>query len=308
MTGGAVVVNIGYEKYAAGVPDWLFILLCLIVLSIWFYWIWTHEKVKEYRRLVYTYPIMSLTLMIFLGAGIGCSIGALLWWSIYRQPQSASILEQDRTAAQAQNTEKPLKLEDKTNQTPVPPSNTNVPTPIITPVLAQSPSASPTPKQPTFSEGIGAVMFTVGNNSHTVEAFDLQNGKYNFFIQDVPATLYFENGKPFIDVDLYAPPDEPPVRLEHNRLLSKPSQWAMNFDDNALEVVDEKQRPIFQLYYKSPSHIVMYGVFFNGYVNWLASPEGYASTPNLDKKPYPLKRLFKYPPSKFLHRRAGKPR
>jgi len=26
-TGGAVVVNIGYEKYAAGVPDWLFILL-----------------------------------------------------------------------------------------------------------------------------------------------------------------------------------------------------------------------------------------------------------------------------------------
>jgi len=54
-TGGAVVVNIGYEKYAAGIPDWLFILLCLIVLSIWFYWIWTHEKVKEYRRLIYTY-------------------------------------------------------------------------------------------------------------------------------------------------------------------------------------------------------------------------------------------------------------
>ncbi len=82
----------------------------------------------------------------------------------------------------------------------------------------------------------------------------------------------------------------------------------MNLDDKAIEVVDEKKRPVFQLFYKSPSHIVMYGVFFNGYVNWLASPEGYVSTPNLDKKPYPIKRLFKYPSSKYLNRRAGQSR
>jgi hypothetical protein len=96
-TGGAVVVNIGYEKYAVGVPDWLFILLCLIVLSIWFYWIWTHEKVKEYRRVIYNHPIMSLAFMAIVGALIGCCISALLWWSIYRQPQFATILDQTET-------------------------------------------------------------------------------------------------------------------------------------------------------------------------------------------------------------------
>lgn len=177
--------------------------------------------------------------------------------------------------------------------------------PTFTPAISASPTISTPLKEPSFKEGIDAVMFTVGNNRQLEEATNLQNGKYPFFIGDVPATLYFENSKPFIDVDLYPPPNEPPVRLRHNELRNRPSQWDVNFDDKAIEVVDEKKRPVFQLFYKSPSHIVMYGVFFNGYVSWLASSNGYVSTPNLDKKPYPIKRLFKYPSPKYPNRRAG---
>lgn len=90
MAGGAVIVNIAYEKYAEGVPDWLFVLFVLIWFFSFGYYLWTNPKVKEYRRLIYTYPAMSLVVMVLVGAFVGGIIAALLWLSIYKQPASAS--------------------------------------------------------------------------------------------------------------------------------------------------------------------------------------------------------------------------
>ena len=232
------------------------------------------------------FRFLAKTSLVILIAAIFC----FLWTYFQPNKQKEEItLAQIQTAVEtAVGNKLPNASPDQTTQSPT-----------ITPPAI----VSPTPKQQTFSEGVGAVMFTVGNNKQVEEATNLQNSKRNFFIGDVPAILYFENGKPFIDVDLYAPPDEPPVRLRHNVLESKPSQWDMNSDDTGIEVVDGKERPIFQLNYKSPAHLVMYGVFFNGYVSWLASPEGFRSQPDLDKKPYPIERLFKYPSSKYNGKR-----
>ncbi len=94
ITAGSVIVNIAYEKWAAGVPNWLFIILCIVTLSLWFYWAWTHETIKRWHRLIYTHPIMSFTIMVIIGACAGGGIGALLWWSAYRQQPAVSTINQ----------------------------------------------------------------------------------------------------------------------------------------------------------------------------------------------------------------------
>ncbi|MCA1625277.1 MAG: hypothetical protein LC778_16060 [Acidobacteria bacterium] len=81
-------MNIAYEKYAEGIPDWFFIPLCVFVCCFWFYLIWTSKTAKKYRYLIYNYPIMSLMFMVVVGLLIGGGFGALLWWGIYKQPQS----------------------------------------------------------------------------------------------------------------------------------------------------------------------------------------------------------------------------
>ena len=150
-------------------------------------------------------------------------------------------------------------------------------------------------EQPTFDEGIDTVVFTIGNDSQQESVAQLRAAKQRFFLGDIPAFLYVEGNKPYVDVDILTPPGEPPVRLRHNRLMNRPDFWDMNSDKTALEVVNEKQQPVFQFIYKSPSHIVIYGLFFNGYVPWLAYEGGIRSTPKLD--PYPLRTIFKYPSS-----------
>ncbi len=152
-------------------------------------------------------------------------------------------------------------------------------------------------KEPTFTEGIDTVSVTIGSNSHTMLIANLERTKSPFFIGDVPAFLYAENGKPYVDVDIYSPPPMLPVKLRHNKLLNRPAEWDMNSDEKALEIVNEKQQPVFQLYYKSPSQIIINGLFFNGYVTVLASENDLGIGTDVEKEPYPIKPIFKYPSS-----------
>ena len=89
-TAGSIVMAIAGEKWAESVPNWAVLLLFLFTLAIWLYWGWTHPKVKQHRRLIYTYPRMSLIFMVAAGTLLGGGIGSLLWLSIYSEPQSAS--------------------------------------------------------------------------------------------------------------------------------------------------------------------------------------------------------------------------
>jgi hypothetical protein len=158
-------------------------------------------------------------------------------------------------------------------------------------------------KEPTFTEGFDVVTFTVGGIKETLEISDLEKAKRRFSIGDVPAFLYAENGKPYIDIDLYGIPNEPPVRLRQNKLMNRPSLWDKNSDEKALEVVNEKGQPIFQIYYKTDSHIVVNGLFYNGFVPVLAYDEGISTGIDLDKIQYPIKPIFKYPSEKYPSQR-----
>lgn len=98
-TAGTIVVGIATQKWGADVPDWAFILLCLIPLSLWFYWAWTHPRIKQYHRLIYNYPMLSLAIMIGAGACVGGSFGALFWFSVQKQKPSVAAQNQMTTQA-----------------------------------------------------------------------------------------------------------------------------------------------------------------------------------------------------------------
>jgi hypothetical protein len=85
-----VLLNIGYEKFGAGVPDWLYFLFWLVPLFMVLYVGWTDKRVKKFHPVIYTYPRMSLAIMIVVGAVIGGVIGALFWWGVSRQLVTAA--------------------------------------------------------------------------------------------------------------------------------------------------------------------------------------------------------------------------
>ncbi|MCA1578258.1 MAG: hypothetical protein LC794_12950 [Acidobacteria bacterium] len=88
--GATIVIGIATQKWGAEVPDWLFVLLCLIPVALWFIWLWTHPAIKKHRWLVYTYPRMSFTVMILVGMLTGGLVSSLLWWTAQRRPQQAA--------------------------------------------------------------------------------------------------------------------------------------------------------------------------------------------------------------------------
>ena len=61
--------------------------------------------------------------------------------------------------------------------------------------------------------------------------------------------------------DFSIPPRIREGGLKENVLSNKPPNWDFNSNDKAIEVVNESGGPIFQLYYKTPSHIVINGIF-----------------------------------------------
>lgn len=111
-------------------------------------------------------------------------------------------------------------------------------------------------EEPTFTEGFDVVKFTIGGAEATYHISLLEGNKIPFPVNFIKAYLYIEDNKPYIDIDIYDVHFEIPVRLRHNKLMNKPEDWDMNSDKTALEVINEKQEPVFQLYYKTVSHIV----------------------------------------------------
>jgi hypothetical protein len=99
--------------------------------------------------------------------------------------------------------------------------------------------------------------------------------------QQNPLVVYMEGNKLFCDfktqVHWIAGPATP-FELRHNELVGMPPNWDLNKSKSALEVVDQNTNPILQLYYKTPSHIVINGDF-----------------PQMGFSAKPKRLIFKYP-------------
>lgn len=162
-------------------------------------------------------------------------------------------------------------------------------------------------KPPTFRERVENVYLTIGPSSTEYKFADLEKAHVPVdFGGYSPISLYIENKKLYADVTLFGSPELPAINIKRNEFHTPPPQWDINSNDTALEVVNEKKIPIFQLYYKNQSHT---HISINGYFPQpggraasLMMEDGFipvaAPDPNLPPE-FLLKRIFRYPAWKY---------
>lgn len=121
----------------------------------------------------------------------------------------------------------------------------------------------PPEKEPTFKEALGDFVVVLGGHVHRISKLSTKGNPARIapFGDSRSITAYVEGGKLYVDALLYYAPDEPPLELTHNELGGTPRKWDRNFDDSALEIVDENLVPRFQLIYKDARTVLVRGVF-----------------------------------------------
>ncbi|MDD2541933.1 MAG: hypothetical protein PHH28_12945 [Desulfuromonadaceae bacterium] len=155
--------------------------------------------------------------------------------------------------------------------------------------------------KPRFSEKITNFTLSLGENGissgYSKDALKTPKEPYNFNSYK-PVKLYIDNGDLYADVKIYGGSGLPAIEIVKNELVNKPHNWDYNSNSTGLEIVDNNQKPIYQFYYKTPSHIVMNGIFpFPGGLI-LANEDGATINPSLPMS-FVLKPIFKYPAWKY---------
>lgn len=232
---------------------------------------------------------------------------ALLLSIVYRVTKSSDEAAPSPTAATPSEVSEPPKRADTPPDKPHQQSKSTLDEfedRVLEYVEKEAARKRPPPKleEPTFREKVDKVTFSLGGGGVHVgynfsvleegpkEPFDFGGFK--------PVRLYVENGKLYADVAVYGGHARAPIELRHNELIARPLNWDRNSSQAALEIVNENQVPVFQLMYKTPSHIVCNGVFpFPGGLI-LANDEGMVINPTLPVT-FRMKRIFKYPSWKY---------
>lgn len=157
-------------------------------------------------------------------------------------------------------------------------------------------NTSTTLEQPTFREKVERVTIEMGGIPMTNDIDTLRkqkvmpldlNGYY-------PVIAYVEGNKLYADVTVYGGSGKPPIEIKHNEFAVRPLNWDKNSNQKALEIVNEKQEPVFQMIYKSETHLVINGIFpFTGGVMFV-NEKGMLHNPIPPVK-FSIKRIFKYP-------------
>ncbi|MFT7373918.1 MAG: hypothetical protein ACI9T9_002618 [Oleiphilaceae bacterium] len=108
----------------------------------------------------------------------------------------------------------------------------------------------------------------------------------------------WKKNKLYGDVEIFSQSGMPPIKISKNSISGLPHDWDVNKNEKALEVVDSKNNPVYQLIYKSDGHIILNGIFpFPGGLV-VADESRMVMNPAL---PYTmqLNRIFKYPAWKY---------
>ena len=157
-------------------------------------------------------------------------------------------------------------------------------------------------EEPTFRERIETVTFSLGGGGlhvgYSLSALEKGPVEPFNFGGSKPVRVYAENGKLYADVAVYGGPNRAPIEVKHNEFVVRPPNWDRNSSHTALEIVNQSQVPIFQLIYKTPSHIVFNGIFPYPGGLILANDQGMLINPTLPTT-FRLKRIFKYPSWKY---------
>lgn len=130
---------------------------------------------------------------------------------------------------------------------------------------------------------------------------------YNTNWQKVMETLvmaYVRNNRFYVDATI--PGDLPygPFKLSGNTIIGHlPPPWQMNYDNDAIEIVNGREIPVFQVIYERPEAVKIYGIMGNQFQVEVQTPKSSLQTfspenwydGSFDPASMGLRRIFKYP-------------
>ena len=118
-------------------------------------------------------------------------------------------------------------------------------------------------KSPTFTESESFYVL-IGSNDYRVSMESTKKEPSEIRLYGEPRAsirAYVEGGKIYVDTLLDIGAGKEPLKLVHNDLRNRPPRWDRNYDNSAIEIVDESLVPRFQLIYKDRMTAQLCGVF-----------------------------------------------
>ena len=151
------------------------------------------------------------------------------------------------------------------------------------------------------TQQVVTISFGKGEFQRTVEQLEQEPQSPVNFYGFIPFTVYIKDRKILVDCSLYGGLGEPPATISELGFTVKPNGWDANADENAFEVVNDKQQAVLQLIYLSQYHVVINGYFYSANGVYVANYGGdtyftYEPTTGIT---YSIKRIFKYPSSEY---------
>lgn len=155
---------------------------------------------------------------------------------------------------------------------------------------------------PTFRASDEHVSLMLGNQGHKMTRAHLLAGYTPLKIgQYEPLKIYTKDNKLYADVLILGGYNKINAEIKENKFSVRNPHWDYNSNDKVLEIVDEKQRPVFQLIYKDETRVIINGIFPAGPDFIYYAKEGFStnSPKPLTQAEFNLKPIFKYPSWKY---------
>lgn len=118
-------------------------------------------------------------------------------------------------------------------------------------------------------------------------------------IMRIPLELRAEHDKLYLDADVFAGVNRPPIRIRRNVVSGLPYGWDGNYSGRALEIISADTIPVLQLYYVSADSIRINGVFKARGKLIIADGSGVSSVQGKLVLFYRATPMFKYPSWKY---------
>lgn len=118
-------------------------------------------------------------------------------------------------------------------------------------------------------------------------------------IGGIPFVAYLDSSKLYINANIYAGADSPPIHMRRNVVSGLPYRWDGNYNNRALEIVTPDTLPVFQLVYESIDTIRVRGVFQAKGELVIADESGVSEAQGKRVLFYGTRAIFKYPSWKY---------
>jgi hypothetical protein len=245
-----------------------YIITTLILLISWefLYWLSKHKETSlflmNFRKKVGVF--MSYLIVAILGASLACGY----WFAIQKIFPNA----------EKEVVNNPSTIDKSSPRTPIP-------------------QKQPIHDEPTFKEISGPFRVICGDVSEISKSATREKQHCVLNVANTCViSAYIENGKIYADTMLYGNQDLRTVEIKHNAFMVAPPKWDRNFNNDALEIVDENLDPRLQIIYKTNYNVIIYGIFNVGGGVIFLGEHGMIINPSTSKK---LPRLFKYPSDRY---------